>query len=208
MDYGNRHDRDDLSPGEDRAAPQAGLASHGWQWLLLAGLVALVFGIVVLANLFTGLRILAFFIGIGLLYVGVVELIGAFGNREGARWLGLVGGAIALVGGVIALVWPGLALTTLAVIAGVTFLVWGAGHIAVALAARPPHWGWSVAVGVAWAVTGLIALVWPQATLLVLAVLMGLNAVVYGAVLIASALALRSEQRRWSARGPRGLAGA
>lgn len=107
--------------GDDRTARE--LAGRVWYWYLIAGLVSIVFGIIVLSNVFAGLAALVWLTGFYLIYAGIIDLTSASVIQP--RWLSALMGVIAVAGGVAALAWPGVTLRVLALVVGVSFIVWG-----------------------------------------------------------------------------------
>jgi uncharacterized membrane protein HdeD (DUF308 family) len=107
-------------------------------------------------------------------------------------WAGWVAGGLLVVAGIVVLVWPDITLWALAVAAGIALLVSGVVHTMWALARRDrPDRAAQVAVGALGAALGLVVLAWPGATLVVLAVLLGLRAIVTGIVAVATGVQLR-----------------
>lgn len=169
-------------------------ASHWWV-VLLAGIVGVIFGAIMLFNFWEGLRLLAYFVGFYLIVAGVSDLIGS-SNYE-PRWLAVVSGILAIVGGLVALLYPGLTLGALALIMGIAFLVWGVVKALTALMARADGWGWSLAGGVALAIVGLVAMTWPGKTLALISILIGINALIFGISAIFQSFALRNAASKW-----------
>jgi uncharacterized membrane protein HdeD (DUF308 family) len=190
---------DSLDFSRQDRAQAAWWARRNWYWFLIAGVIALVFGVLVLASLWDGIAALAFLVGSALLYIGVVDLMTS--TRVQPRWMGVLAGVLALGGGAIALVYPDIALFALAVIAGASFIVWGAAAVYGAAKSRHHGWGWRLILGVVYVVSGVIALVWPGLTILVLTILLGVNALLYGIFSIAQAFLMR---KAGSAGGPGG----
>jgi uncharacterized membrane protein HdeD (DUF308 family) len=62
--------------------------------------------------------------------------------------------------------------------------------VAVVLADVGRHWGWALAFGIVTALTGLFALAWPGRTIVVVAVLFGIQLVVAGIFRFGAALAI------------------
>lgn len=86
--------------------------------LVLAGVLAIVFSEVTVSALVS-------FVGVGLIVFGVIGI--AIGSRlPGRRALAIVPGALMLLGGVVALVLPELALSIVAVIGGLCLILIGA----------------------------------------------------------------------------------
>lgn len=104
-------------------------------------------------------------------------------------------GVLALIFGVLALVWPEATVLALALLFGIYAIVDGIGLIASGLdrgGERNRRWLYVLAglVGIA---AGVIALLWPQLTALTLVVLAGAWAIVTGILEIAAAVRLRRE---------------
>ena len=158
-----------------------------WTRLVIAT-VALVVGIAVLLRPTASLGLLALLIGAGLVVQGVVELADSAGRHAGESRFALLTTAVSalwVAAGVFVLVFPGLTVGLIAVIVGVGLVVSG-----VLSAARVFRRRRTVdariadgAFGVASVVFGVLALAWPDVTLLVVSV-------VFGARLIIGALSV------------------
>lgn len=112
-------------------------------------------------------------------------------SREFLRehwWVFVLRGLAAITFGAIALVWPGLSLATLVLLFGAFALVEGAFALVGALLHREPQWGWHVADGVAGLAIGIMTLVWPIDTAIVLLYFIGAWAVVTGLFRVVHAL--------------------
>jgi uncharacterized membrane protein HdeD (DUF308 family) len=163
-------------------------ASSRWWLFLLLGVASVVLGLLLVFDLFTAVRTLALLVAFGLIVNGLDELV-AVGRYRSV--LGVVAGIVLLVAGVLAALWPGITLWVLAVVAGLGLLISGVARILGALALRVEGWGWLFLAGVLSVVAGVLALVWPDATILVLGLLLGLRLLLFGISEIAFALALR-----------------
>src|SRR5206468_2466128 len=75
------------------------------------GLAVLVVGIVLLFNPVTAAHALALLIGVGFVLAGLMEV--AVGWASGHRGTAVVLGAVLVVGGICAMVWPGVTLRVL-----------------------------------------------------------------------------------------------
>lgn len=122
-------------------------------------------------------------------------------------WILVVRGVLAVAFGVLAFVWPGLALEALVVLFGAFALVDGVFAIAAAVrAARRERTWWPLVVeGVSGIALGIVAFVWPGITALALLYVIAAWAIVTGVFEIAAAIRLRREiEGEWLL----GLAGA
>jgi uncharacterized membrane protein HdeD (DUF308 family) len=153
----------------------------------ILGLAALVIGVILLFHPYAAARTLALFVGLALILGGLMEAVLAW---DAERRVGsMIVGAVLVIGGLLAAFWPGVTLATVAVIAGLSLILHGIGRIWFAIAARREMdgWGWLAVAGGVNIVIGVLALVWPQATVLVLSVIFGLQIIAFGLLLIASA---------------------
>lgn len=104
----------------------------------------------------------------------------------------IVRGAAAIVFGVLALMWPGLTAIVLAIVFGAYALLDGIGLIFAGFRghAGSPRW-MSIAGGALGIAIGLLTLLWPVITVIVLAIMVGAWAVVTGVAEIIAAIRLR-----------------
>jgi uncharacterized membrane protein HdeD (DUF308 family) len=174
---------------------QAAWAAHNWGWLLGFGVVALILGIVVAGHAFGSLHALIWLSGLFLLFIGVAELL--ITGKGDDRRTHLLAALAAIVGGIVLLVWPGETARIAAVVAGVTVLVWGLVRAAAALREAHSTRGHDLVVGGALIALGIVMIVWPEGTITLVGLLIGVTAIVWGLVTIASAFHLRAVGRRW-----------
>ena len=154
----------------------------------LLGLAALVIGIVLLFNPVAAARTLALLIGLSFFIGGLLEIAVGW-DAEKRRGVAVALGAVLVIGGVLAVVWPGITLFALALITGLSLILHGAGRVGLAVMARHevPGWGWDVLIGAVNVVAGVIAIAWPQATVFVLSVVLGAQIAVFGVLLLVAA---------------------
>ena len=103
-------------------------ALDGWlrAVLFLFGFLVLLAGLFCLRNPFASLLTLIVLISFGWLVTGVVELLAATSpEMSGARGLHVVGGIVSIVGALLLLFWPGLALLTFTTLGGWLLVVFG-----------------------------------------------------------------------------------
>jgi uncharacterized membrane protein HdeD (DUF308 family) len=117
-----------------------------------------------------------------------------------AWWVLALRGAIALLFGILALLWPGITLLVLVSLFAAFALLVGAVIVAGALRNRSMDRGWwlMIVLGVVSLAVGTIAVIQPGATLFALVLLMAFNAILTGALDIAVAIRLRKEiEHEW-----------
>jgi uncharacterized membrane protein HdeD (DUF308 family) len=172
----------------DAAARQV---AQRWWWYVIGGIGVMVLGVLLLANLFTAATTLALLVAIALAFQGVDEIMNA--SRYQRRWPGYVLGILYVMTAVWAATWPGITLWALAVVVGVGFLV--SGVVEFFMLVRFHHelsYRWAfIALALMSVLIGFLALVWPAATILVLAVLLGARVFIQGLVLTLFGLGLR-----------------
>jgi uncharacterized membrane protein HdeD (DUF308 family) len=104
-------------------------------------------------------------------------------------WPLLFRGIFALIFGLIALIFPGIALFALVFVFGVYALLDGIMAVYIAIKERHmlPRWGWLLAEGIAGIVLGLVAFLWPGETALILLYIVAAWAIVTGVMEIGTA---------------------
>jgi len=170
---------------EERAGLER--ASSKWWAFLALGVVSAIVGFLLVLDLFAAVTTLALLVALGLVVTGVGELMSAGRYRS---VLGVVAGAVLVVGGLLAAVWPDITLWALAFVVGIDLIVSGVARIMGAVQLRVEGWGWLLFGGILSLVTGVLALVWPGATILVLGILLGLRMLFFGISEIMFGLAL------------------
>ncbi|HET6953561.1 MAG TPA: DUF308 domain-containing protein [Acidimicrobiales bacterium] len=167
-------------------------ASSRW-WLFLAvGAVSAVVGTVLILDLVAAVTTLALLAALGLALTGLGELMTAGRYRS---VLGVVAGVALVAGGVLAAAWPDITLWVLAVVAGLGLVVSGLARIAGAVTLRVEGWDWLLFGGALSVAAGILALAWPDATVLVLGLLLGVRTLLFGIAEIMFGLALHAAAR-------------
>ena len=151
------------------------------------GAATVVVGVVLLFNPVAAARTLALLIGLAFVLGGLLEI--AAGWESDRRALSIVLGAVLVVGGLVAVLWPGVTLWTLALITGLSLILHGIGRVGVAVMARDeiPGWGWLALAGAFGVVLGVVAVAWPQATVLILSLVLGAQITIFGLLLLVAA---------------------
>jgi uncharacterized membrane protein HdeD (DUF308 family) len=162
-------------------------AGGAWGLVLAVGIVAVVFGILVLANIWGSVHLVAIFAGLFLLFAGIMQFFIGGGGKTGR----VIAGVIAIIAGIALIAWPEASVKTVAVIVGLAFLISGIAVVVAAVAARGEGYGAVVGFGVVIAIVGLVFIIWPGPTVTILMVLVGLAALLFGIGAIVQALSLR-----------------
>jgi uncharacterized membrane protein HdeD (DUF308 family) len=168
-----------------------------WWALVIRGLLALALGILIFARPLESVAALALVIAIWALVVGITEIVHALDLRHvfNSWWVLLLAGLVSVAFGVGALYYyPTLSLAFIVLWAAWWFLVTGMLGIYAALQLRKLgiEWGWTFAWGVFSAAAGVLALVYPLATLAAVMGLIAGFAIIGGVALLVGAFKLRS----------------
>jgi uncharacterized membrane protein HdeD (DUF308 family) len=155
------------------------IARHLPWWLVfLLGAACVVLGAVLTARPFESLAVLAALVAAALIVAGVSELASAEASpRPG---LERVVGIVWMVAGIVAAAWPGISIGALGIAVGAALI---AGGVVKVVAARTVAGDERFLIGlggVTSIVVGVVALVWPGLTVLVLAVVFGVGTVLFG----------------------------
>jgi len=97
---------------------------------------------------------------------------------------------VAILFGILAIAWPEITVLSLAILFGVYTLLDGITAIVMGLG-RGSDRGYLIALGVLGVVAGLISLIWPQITVVVLLLVIAVWAIIAGIAQIAAAVRLR-----------------
>jgi uncharacterized membrane protein HdeD (DUF308 family) len=180
------------------AAPKRGGARIA---IGLLGLAVVVLGVVLLFHPVAAAHSLALLIGLAFVIGGALEI--AAGWDTPARAGAVVLGGILVVGGVLAMVWPGVTLFAVALVTGLTLIAHGALRVGIAVVERHelPGWGWLALLGAVGVVVGVLAVVWPQVTVLVLSVVLGLQITLLGLALVFAGFWRSGAEREVQPRG-------
>jgi uncharacterized membrane protein HdeD (DUF308 family) len=183
--------------------PLASLAKGMWWWVLIRGILAIAFGIIALLAPGAALTAIAIVFGAYALVDGVIAIVQAIRVRDRFAawgWL-LLQGILSALAGLLALILPGIAGAVGGLFVLWTIVIWNVMHgfagirsAAGASEGRAKTWGivagvLTILFGV---VLGVLILLTPGATLLGLVWVVGIYAIVFGIMLIATAIQVRS----------------
>ena len=133
--------------------------ASGWWLFLVAGIIWLLLGFVILSTRPSSISVTVILIALAFFMGGFTMFALAFVTTGAWRWMGIIGGVIAIGAGIAALVWPKPTLVVLGVFVAWYLLFRGIFDIAVALSNRHVRGWWLglvagiIAIGLgAWAI--------------------------------------------------------
>jgi uncharacterized membrane protein HdeD (DUF308 family) len=170
--------------------------SHNWWVIVLRGLAGMAFGLVTFFAPGISLAALVLVFGAYAFADGVLAIISAIRReRPGERWwLLLLEGVAGIAAGVVTLLWPGITALVLLYLIAAWALVTGVLEIAAAIRLRKAIKGeWLLVLsGILSVALGIMLVLWPGPGALALVIWIGAYAFVFGALLLALGLRLRS----------------
>ncbi|HLV37038.1 MAG TPA: HdeD family acid-resistance protein [Spirillospora sp.] len=172
--------------------------SKNWWIYLVRGIASILFGL--LALFMPGLTLMMLLAAFAAYAIvdGAATLFAAFASRgtDNRWWMGLLEGAIGVIAGLAAILWPDVAGFTLLMVIAAWAVLTGILQVAAAIRLRKEidnEW-WLALSGVISVLFGLYVLLFPGAGALALAWLIGLYAILFGAFFVALSLRLREQQ--------------
>jgi uncharacterized membrane protein HdeD (DUF308 family) len=182
---------------DDRTTLSAGVADVAKVWwvVLVVGIIFLGFGIVMLFDVAAGARAIAIVLGAFLIFDGLVEIVSG-GRRGGSRGWAVVLGLLLVAGGIVVMVWPGVTFGVIAFVWGLTLLVGGIVRSIAAAVLRGYGWGWLILLGILEAILGILMMAWPDVTVYVILLLIGIYSIVAGILQIVLSFQLRKAPER------------
>jgi uncharacterized membrane protein HdeD (DUF308 family) len=167
-----------------------GLARSWWLFLIL-GVLWILFGMFILSYNVGSLLALAIFAGVTFIMTGINQILAA-GRAEGWRWLYLVGGALSILAGIVAFVWPGRTILVISVVLAWFLVFKGIVDIVAALSEHGRPWWWvTLILGILELLLGIWAAGYPGRSLFVFVNVVGIYAVFYGFTELFAAFDLR-----------------
>lgn len=154
------------------------LGSLPWPVRLVLGSLCAAAGVVLTLRPFTSLSVLVVLVAVGSFATGLVELARAGSTPSpllrrlvGAGWVGVAA---------VTVLWPDLTVRGIAVFVGVAMVVSGVADLVASIRGSTDERLASFLGGLASVVLGVLALSWPDVTLLVVAVVFGARTVLFG----------------------------
>jgi uncharacterized membrane protein HdeD (DUF308 family) len=171
------------------------LRATTWPLMPVAGVAAIVLGVLVLVWPGPTLLVVGVLFGIYLLVTGAFQLFEAFAPHipGGLRALSLVSGALSVLLGLICFRGPAESLLLLAIWIGFGWLLRGTMEIATGITARR---GMLVFLGAVTLIAGIVLIVSPFSSLIALTLVAGIWLIVVGVVEIGHGIAWYRQERR------------
>jgi uncharacterized membrane protein HdeD (DUF308 family)/acetyl esterase/lipase len=137
-----------------------------------------VVGAVLVIRPFASLTVLILLVVIGFVVSGVTELAGR--SEEAHPRVATIAGIAWIAAGAAILLWPGMSLQLLAIVVGIAIIVGGIGKVVASLRGEVDQRWAARLLGLASVALGVVALGWPDVTVLVVAVVFGIRMVLFG----------------------------
>ena len=190
----------DLPMSDRMAGPGPREAIRGvtraWWLFLILGVLWILFGMFVLSYNVGSLLALAIFAGVTFIMTGITQILAA-GRMESWGWLYWVGGALSIIAGIIAFVWPGRTLLVISVVLAWFLVFKGIIDIVTSLSNHGrPYWWMTLILGILELLLGMWAVGYPGRALVVFVNLVGIYAIFYGFTELFAAFDLRGLGRR------------
>lgn len=175
---------------------------HWWSYAV-RGVAAVLFGVLAIVWPLMTLLTLVVLFGAFAVVSGVVTLISVMrgGHPAESRPWALASGALSIVAGVVAWLWPGITTFALLMLIAAFAVLIGAMEIAAALRRRgngETEWMYLAYGGLA-VLFGILMFMWPGSGALALTWLIGIFAIVYGAALLVLAYRIRDVRHKGTA---------
>ena len=170
-----------------------------WWWYLVGGILSMIFGMFVISYRHASVYAIIYLASGFFIAVGLFEIIGA-ARMPRQRWLHLIFGLIWVGAGVVGFVWPHITIFIVAVLVGWAFLVLGIFDIVDSIRYHylPYWWGYLIR-GIIVVAIGFLCIRHPGAPLTALVVLIGIGAILFGAVEVIGAFSARHTTKHWEA---------
>ena len=169
---------------------------RNWGWIVVRGIAAVIFGVLALVLPGITLAALVLLWGAYALADGILALIAAFRIRDRGKpfWALLVVGILGIAAGILTFIWPGMTAIVLLAFIAAWWLVMGIFQIIAAVRLRKSvenEWLLGLS-GLLSVIFGVLMLINPGAGALAVIWVIGAYAVVFGVLLIALGIKLRS----------------
>ncbi|ARO13363.1 hypothetical protein BVG79_00001 [Ketogulonicigenium robustum] len=166
---------------------------RNWGWILAAGIVMLLAGILAFGNVLMATVASVYYVGVLMVIGGIAQLVQVFYATGWGRLYWLLGGVLYTLAGILTFFNPLLAASILTLFLGAALVAGGVLRIVLAWRVDPDlgKW-WLVAAGVITLLAGLVILFgWPVNSLYILGLLLAIDLMFQGWAAIFLAFAAR-----------------
>jgi uncharacterized membrane protein HdeD (DUF308 family) len=167
-----------------------------WVWFLALGIILIIVGTIAVGMPFVASLATAVTLGSLLLFGGAAQLVGAFWTRDWSGFfLSLFMGILYVVLGMMFVRHPTDAVVAMTLFLACALMVGGLFRIIGSLMYQFPHWGWTLVGGVVNLALGIMVwLQWPEASLWVIGLFVGIDLIFTGWTWVMLALAVRKRR--------------
>ena len=170
-----------------------------WGWYLAAGIIAMIFGFFVISYRHASVYAIVYLASGFFIVGGLFELIGGL-RAARQRWPLIIFGLIWIGAGIVGFVWPHITIFIVAILVGWGFLVLGIFDIVNSIRYHYlPYWWAYLIRGIVAVALGFLCIRHPGAPLTALVVLIGIGAILFGAVELIGAFSARHAKKHWEA---------
>jgi len=165
-----------------------------WWLLLLSGIISILIGAALLFWPGKTLTVVGFLIGIWMLFFGIMRfLIALFGGDTDGRWMIALVGVAGIVLGIVVMRNPSETIGIIVLIAAIFWIITGLVDLFRGIGdGSMENRGWVIFGGVIAVLAGAVVLLWPSASLLVLAIIAGIYFIVDGIMQIIAGFQVKS----------------
>ena len=153
-----------------------------WWLFLVSGLFSLIIGAALVFWPGKTLTVVGWLIGLWMLFFGILRVVMAlFGGEAEGRWVVLIVGIVGVALGIVVMKNPSETIGIIALIAAIFWIISGIIDVFRAVTdSEMPSRGWVMFGGFVAIAAGAILLLWPAATITVLAIIAGIFFIIDG----------------------------
>lgn len=157
-----------------------------WWLFLVSGLFSLAIGATLVFWPGKTLTVVGWLIGFWMLFFGVLRIVMAlFGGKADGRWIILIVGVVGVALGIVVMKNPAETIGIIALVAAIFWIISGIIDVFRGISEEDmPSRGWVIFGGLAAIGAGAVLLLWPAATVTVLAIIAGIFFIVDGVMQI------------------------
>ncbi len=165
-----------------------------WWLLLISGVLSIFIGAALLFWPGKTLTVVGFLIGIWMLFFGIMRfLIALFGGESDERWVLAIVGVVGIVLGIVVMRNPSETIGIIVLIAAIFWIITGLVDLFRGIGdGDMENRGWVIAGGVIAVLAGAVVLLWPAASVTVLAIIAGVFFIVDGIMQIVAGFQVKS----------------